>query len=45
MRRIFACFVAMAALSACSDPIGSTRTSIRSWCESTPKYCDVNAVK
>ena len=33
------------ALTACASWVDSTRSSIRSWCENNPDWCDVNAVK
>ena len=37
--------VALLALSGCSSWVDSARSGIYGWCQNTPDWCDVNAVK
>jgi hypothetical protein len=35
----------MPLLVACADSVDGTRSAIRGWCENTPRFCNINAVK
>ena len=45
MTRVLSLMVLLIALSACAEYADNTRTAIRSWCENTPEWCNVHAVK